>query len=186
MPERKSPEQSATLYKIGTKKTGNDNNIWIVKENKNGIKKWILYKKPTKETSKKTSKVSLNSLKKFTVDDAAKNINKLITIYCREYKEKGDYPKKNDWKNKKDSTYYKLKFKPNGNAGILGRKKRLENWLITQKPEIKNKTLFVLDGELYEYINNKWTYFADGLQVDSNDKKTISPRLMNTECFIET
>jgi hypothetical protein len=63
--------------------------------------------------------------------------------------------------------------------------KRLENWLITQKPEIKNRTLFVLDGELYEYIKGKWEYFANGLQVDSVDKKTISPRLINTECFIK-
>jgi len=181
MPERKSPEQSATLYKIGTKKTGNDKNIWIVKENKNGIKRWILFKKPIKETSKKI----LNYFKKFTVDDAAKNINKLITIYCREYKEVGDEPKINDWKNKKDSSYYKLKFRPNGNAGISVRKKRLENWLITQKPEIKNRTSFVLDGELYEYIKGKWEYFANGLQVDSVDKKTISPRLINTECFIK-
>jgi hypothetical protein len=176
MHERKSPEQSATLYKIGTKKIGNDNNTWIITENKNGIKKWTIYKKPSK-------KILSSSFKKFTVDDAAKKINKLITIYCREYKD--ELPEKNDWKNKKDPTYYKLKFRPNGNAGILGKKNRLENWLISQKPEIKNKTFFVIDGELYEYINNKWTYFADGLQVSSGDKKTISPRLMNTECFIK-
>ena len=30
---RKSPEQSATLYKLGTKKTGNDENKWIIVEN---------------------------------------------------------------------------------------------------------------------------------------------------------
>ena len=45
MSERKSPTQSATLYKIGTKKKGNDGNIWIIVENKNNIKKWQLYKK---------------------------------------------------------------------------------------------------------------------------------------------
>jgi hypothetical protein len=45
MSERKSPTQSATLYKVGTKKKGNDNNTWIITENKNGVKKWILYKK---------------------------------------------------------------------------------------------------------------------------------------------
>ena len=46
MSERKSPTKSATLYKIGTKKKGNDGNIWIIVENKNNIKKWQLYKKP--------------------------------------------------------------------------------------------------------------------------------------------
>jgi hypothetical protein len=55
MSERKSPTQSATLYKIGTNKKGNDGNIWIIVENKNNIKKWQLYKKPTKieKTQKK-------------------------------------------------------------------------------------------------------------------------------------
>lgn len=42
---RQSPTESATLYKIGTKKTGNDGNQWIITENKNGIKRWKLYKK---------------------------------------------------------------------------------------------------------------------------------------------
>lgn len=48
MSSRKSPTESATLYKIGTKKKGNDNNIWIIVENKNGIKRWKLYKIDTK------------------------------------------------------------------------------------------------------------------------------------------
>jgi len=38
--DRPSPSKSATLFKIGTKKIGNDGNEWIIKENKNGIKKW--------------------------------------------------------------------------------------------------------------------------------------------------
>ncbi len=42
---RKSPSKSATLYKVGTIKTGNDGNKWIIVENKNGIKKWQLHKK---------------------------------------------------------------------------------------------------------------------------------------------
>jgi hypothetical protein len=58
MPERKSPSQSATLYKIGTKKKGNDNNIWIITENKNGVKKWILHKKSTDKSSRKINIMS--------------------------------------------------------------------------------------------------------------------------------
>ena len=42
---RPSPTDSATLYKVGTKRKGNDNNIWIVTQNINGVKKWKLYKK---------------------------------------------------------------------------------------------------------------------------------------------
>lgn len=49
---RKSPEKSATLYKIGTKKTGLDGNMWIVTENKNGIKRWVLFK--VKKANSKT------------------------------------------------------------------------------------------------------------------------------------
>lgn len=59
MSERKSPTQSATLYKIGTKKKGNDGNTWIIVENKNNVKKWQLYKKPTKiEKSQKPIKLN--------------------------------------------------------------------------------------------------------------------------------
>jgi hypothetical protein len=53
MIERKSPKQSATLYKVGTKKKGNDGNIWIIVENKNKVKRWQLYKKPSIVENKK-------------------------------------------------------------------------------------------------------------------------------------
>jgi hypothetical protein len=49
-----SPSESATLYKVGAKKTGNDGNKWIIAENTNGVKRWKLYKKETPE--KKTIK----------------------------------------------------------------------------------------------------------------------------------
>ena len=39
--KRQSPSESATLFKVGTKKKGNDGNMWIVKENINKVKKWI-------------------------------------------------------------------------------------------------------------------------------------------------
>ena len=50
---RLSPTESATLYKIGTKKKGNDGNIWIIKEDKNNVKRWKIYKKL--EKNKKNS-----------------------------------------------------------------------------------------------------------------------------------
>lgn len=45
--ERKGPSQSATLYKVGTKKIGNDGNRWIIAQSSNGVKRWTLYKKLT-------------------------------------------------------------------------------------------------------------------------------------------
>jgi len=38
--KRPSPSMSATLYNVGTKKRGNDGNIWIITTNKNGVKRW--------------------------------------------------------------------------------------------------------------------------------------------------
>jgi hypothetical protein len=37
---RQSPDESATLFKIGTKKKGNDGNTWIIKKASNGVKRW--------------------------------------------------------------------------------------------------------------------------------------------------
>lgn len=37
---RPSPSESATIFKVGTKKKGNDKNIWIIVINKDGIKRW--------------------------------------------------------------------------------------------------------------------------------------------------
>jgi hypothetical protein len=42
---RPSPSESATKFEIGTKKKGNDGNMWIIVENKNGIRRWSKIKK---------------------------------------------------------------------------------------------------------------------------------------------
>jgi hypothetical protein len=52
---RPSPTKSATKLKIGTKKKGNDGNMWVIVKNKNGVKRWKLYKK--KKSRKKTIKL---------------------------------------------------------------------------------------------------------------------------------
>ena len=38
--DRPSPSESATKFKVGTKKKGNDGNMWIIVENKNGVRRW--------------------------------------------------------------------------------------------------------------------------------------------------
>ena len=38
--KRPSPSESAILFKVGTKKNGNDGNTWIIKKNKNGVNRW--------------------------------------------------------------------------------------------------------------------------------------------------
>lgn len=81
--QRKSPEQSATLYKLGTKKTGLDGNTWIIAENKNKIKRWKLFKvKQTnsKPIKKSTSKVNKKSVPKKPIKKTIKKENPLETI----------------------------------------------------------------------------------------------------------
>ena len=49
---RKGPTASATIFPVGTEKRGNDGNIWVIVQNKNGINRW------QKSSSKVLSKVS--------------------------------------------------------------------------------------------------------------------------------
>ena len=37
---RPSPSESATQFKEGTKRKGNDGNMYIIVVNKNGVKRW--------------------------------------------------------------------------------------------------------------------------------------------------
>lgn len=53
---RKGPIESATLFKLGTKKIGNDKNMWIIIETKNGVKRWKQLNKNNKGGSRKKSK----------------------------------------------------------------------------------------------------------------------------------
>jgi hypothetical protein len=87
MSERKSPTESATLYKVGTKKNGNDGNVWIVSENINNVKRWKLFRKPStkKSSTKKSSKKK--SSKKHRV--ASKQT---IKKRPKRFSQKGKYP----------------------------------------------------------------------------------------------
>ena len=49
---RKSPTESATQFKVGTKKKGNDGNMWEVKTTKAGVKRWIKVKQTKKPKGK--------------------------------------------------------------------------------------------------------------------------------------
>jgi hypothetical protein len=49
---RKAPTASATLFKPGTTKTGNDGNKWAIVADTRGVQRWQLKKKPTTTTMK--------------------------------------------------------------------------------------------------------------------------------------
>jgi hypothetical protein len=60
---RPSPSKSATLYKLGTIKTGNDGNKWIITENKNGVKKWQKHKVVSNKEKKESGNEKKDSVK---------------------------------------------------------------------------------------------------------------------------
>jgi hypothetical protein len=70
---RKGPASSATKFSVGTKKKGNDGNMWKIVENKNGTKRWLKisnkFNKSNKSnniTNKKSVKIKQN---KSTLDN---------------------------------------------------------------------------------------------------------------------
>ena len=170
--ERKSPNESATLFDVGTMKKGNDGCTWVIMSDKNKNKRWV----------PKVS-VELNGLKALTVDYLAKNIDKTLKLYNREYG--SQWADKNDWseKNKmkvKDLGYHTILFKPTGNA-LLG-KKVLKNWLKTQQPPIKDNTNFNIEGYI-SFDNDPNNMELSSFQVDSKNKKIVSSNLINIETF---
>ena len=65
---RKGPASSATKFSVGTKKKGNDGNMWKIVENKNGTKRWLKisnkFNKSNKSnniTNKKSVKIKQNN-----------------------------------------------------------------------------------------------------------------------------
>jgi hypothetical protein len=73
---RKSPTESATKFNMGTKKLGNDGNMWIIIANALGVHRWKKISKTekkvkkskvsTKAISKKSTGVSIQILKQMT------------------------------------------------------------------------------------------------------------------------
>ncbi len=64
---RKGPASSATKFSLGTKKKGNDGNMWKIVQNKNGTKRWLkISNKSNNITSKKSVKIKQN---KSTLDN---------------------------------------------------------------------------------------------------------------------
>lgn len=53
---RKGPSVSATKFRLGTKKKGNDGNIWKIVQNKHGTKRWLKESKTSKKQIKTSKK----------------------------------------------------------------------------------------------------------------------------------
>ena len=64
---RQSPNDSATLYSIGTKKKGNDGKMWVITKTANGVKRWKHVVLKSKKSSRKNNSmidVKYHALKK--------------------------------------------------------------------------------------------------------------------------
>ena len=157
---RKAPVESATSLPEGTIKSS-----YVIKKASNGVPRWV-----------PTVSAELNGFRMLTVDQLVPG--KSITLYVREYNEM--WPKKNAWSKSTNETYFTVKFVPTGDA--TSGKTKLVGWLKSRKPEIKNGTMFSLDGPL---TMNGDDHFADGVQVDSINKKSMSLNFMNQEVFVK-
>ena len=74
---RKGPDESATLFSVGTKKKGNDGNMWVIVKNKNGVKRWqkdLFKKKVTKRKTSKTLKKSKTTKKSKILKKSTKTL----------------------------------------------------------------------------------------------------------------
>ena len=60
---RKGPTASATIFPVGTEKIGNDGNIWVIVQTKNGVNRW---QKSSSKVFSKVSKVKYRKRKRKT------------------------------------------------------------------------------------------------------------------------
>jgi hypothetical protein len=71
MPTRKGPTESANDFSIGTKKRGNDGNMWVIIQTKNS-KRWSKVNN-TKKTNNQGNNQGNNKTKKYTIHKSKKN-----------------------------------------------------------------------------------------------------------------
>ena len=79
---RNGPTESATKFSIGTKKLGNDGNMWIIIATVSGIHRWKkLAKKETKTKKRKTKKVSTKVTTKKSTDVSIEMLKQMKKKY---------------------------------------------------------------------------------------------------------
>jgi hypothetical protein len=71
MPTRKGPTESANNFALGTKKRGNDGNMWVIIQTKNS-KRWSKVNE-TKKTNNQGNNQGNNKTKKYTIHKSKKN-----------------------------------------------------------------------------------------------------------------
>ena len=89
---RQGPLKSATLFTIGTKKRGEDGNMWIITSTKNGTHRWVKFSKNNNSTLKiKRNKMPQNAP---ILDNGQISLSKLKQLK-KKYQVSGSGSKKN-------------------------------------------------------------------------------------------
>ena len=136
--KRPSPSESATLFKTGTIKLGNDNNKWIIVENAAGVKRWRKVVK--NETSSTVDKNGLLIKFKLPGPKSLKGVGILdieLVVVIGEY----NYIPDNGFTKFKKGKYYIYK---------------LDDNLILSKKEFNKK----------DFANIEWNYTGSSVDVD--------------------
>ena len=77
MSGRKGPNESATKFKKGTRKRGNDGNMWIIATTSSGTHRW---QKITTSKTKKKSKQTKKSVKQTTTTNDLRQLKKKYSV----------------------------------------------------------------------------------------------------------
>ena len=154
---RPSPSESATLFPEGTEKKGNDGNMYVIKVDKNGVKRWKK-SSDTKKSSKKTlKKVSKKPSKKRLKKDS-KKISKKASKKVSKKRERGFSLE----------SFYDLKvIKPKDVYKYISHESVLKKVVDKIKPEIEKQNikfyiipLPVSGGGIY------WTDYANSYMIE--------------------
>ena len=140
---RKGPHVSATKQLIGTKKKGNDGNMWKVIENKNGIKRWLKISTNKTRKDKIITNKEIQNTDMNTDMDTIRNANKKLHKF---------------WTDLADTKHSIFIYK-NKNYKIIRKNIREEQ----EKAEDDNNVVAILDSgpsfdayrELYRKAKNK-------------------------------
>ena len=129
---RKAPSASATKFSLGTKKKGNDGNMWKIVENKNGTKRWF-----------KLSNIITKKNKTFKDENNDKVLFVFYTFDNIDYWSYGKFPKGWRWVGSgSTSALQKKKLKYERVEQFMGPKKtikKMQDFLNNYFKNLKNK-----------------------------------------------
>ena len=169
---RPSPSESATIFPEGTEKKGNDGNMYVIKVDKNGVKRWKK-SSDTKKSSKKTSKKASKKPSKKRLKKDSKKISKKVS----KKRERGFSLE----------SFYDLKvIKPKDVYKYISHESVLKKVVDKIKPEIEKQNikfyiipLPVSGGGIY------WTDYANSYMIEYYGNEYDSSSFMYMTIYFE-